>query len=123
MKIFAASAAVDGIGAAGGRPGRRERWRWGAAVLVVVMVRIKSKTNCAPRFVVLFNVAANLFCTVAGFAPMPTAGTVPEGWLAAGQPGGAIPPPLMVYEGTISRFSLQKFFFGFRVALGAVSIG
>ena len=27
-------------------------------------------------------------------------------------------PPLMVYEGTISRFSLQKFFFGFRVALG-----
>lgn len=27
-------------------------------------------------------------------------------------------PPLMVYVGTISGFSLQKFFFGFRVALG-----
>ena len=29
-------------------------------------------------------------------------------------------PPLMVYVGTIEGFSLQKFFFGFRVALGGV---
>lgn len=36
-----------------------------AAVLVVVMVRSKSKTNCAPHFMVFFNVHIDLF------APLP----------------------------------------------------
>lgn len=53
-KIFAASAAVDGIGAAGGLTRRRERRRRGAAVLVVVMVRRKSKIKCALLLIVLF---------------------------------------------------------------------
>lgn len=39
-------------------------------VVLVVMVLNKSKTKPAPRFVVLFNVYSNLFCTVGGFAPM-----------------------------------------------------
>ena len=44
-----------------------------------------------------------------------------EGWQAV--PGGGMAggtPPLMVYEGTISGFSLQKFFFGFRMPFGCV---
>ena len=68
-KIFAASASVDGIGAAGGRPGRRERRRRGAAGLVVVMVLNKSKSFVVPLSMVLFIVHSKLFCTDAEFAP------------------------------------------------------
>lgn len=42
-----------------------------AAVLVVVLVHSKSKTIRAPCLLVLFYVAANLFCTVGRFAPWP----------------------------------------------------
>ena len=41
-----------------------------AAVLVGCLVRNKSKTIYAPRFMVLFNVHIDLFCTDADFAPM-----------------------------------------------------
>lgn len=56
--------ATRGSGPAAERPGIS------AAVLVGWLVRKKSKTNCAPRFVVPFNVIANLFYTDAEFAPM-----------------------------------------------------
>ena len=62
--------------------------------LAVVLVRSKSKTICAPRFVVLFNVSANLFCTIAAVAPFRRLSRVPEGWQAAGQPGGGVYPPI-----------------------------
>ena len=80
-------AAGDGIGAGmptkGGGPVAawwRPGWMSGgpSAVLVVVLVRNKSKTIFKPLLLVLFNVAANLFCTVGKFAPMAMTGTVPE---------------------------------------------
>ena len=89
-----------------------------AAVLVVVVVLNKSKTICAPRFVVLFNVTANLFCTVGRFAPFRRWWWCWRGWLAARAAWQGDTPLMTGEKGTISRFSLQKFFFGFRVALG-----
>ena len=73
----------------GQRGGRRRR-----------LVRNKSKTNCAPRLLVLFYVQSKLFCTDAGFAPtarvprVPSEGR-PEGSQAEGLAG--LYPPIEVY--------------------------
>ena len=104
--------------------GQRGGHRRGVVVLSGWLVHSKSKTNDAPRLVVLFYVQSNLFCTAWKFAPVPTVGTVPSwraGWMVpGGEAGRAIPPPSTGREGTIDGFSLQKFFFGFRVALSGV---
>lgn len=80
----------------GGQGWRRERRRRGVAGLVVVMVRNKSKTNCAPRLVVLFIVQSKLFCTAWGFAPAARVPRVPgEGRPEGSQAGshaGRYPP-------------------------------
>ena len=70
------------------------------AVLVVVMVLNKSKTICAPRLVVLFNVHIDLFCTAWEFAPAARVPRVPgKGWLEGSQAGSHAGryPPLEVY--------------------------
>lgn len=99
-KIFAASAAVDGIGEAGGRPWRRERRRRGVAVLVGRLVHSKSKIKCAPLSMVLFYRHSKLFCTACGFAPAARVPSVPgEGRQEGSQAGGlaGLYPPLHSY--------------------------
>ena len=91
--------------AAGRRDGGRDDGGNGggvvAAVLVVVVVLNKSKTIRAPRLLVLFYVAANLFCTVSTFAPWPElAGMLAEGRRTGCQAGGlaGLYPPLHLYS-------------------------
>lgn len=114
-------AAGDGIGAwmptegAGPSPVRRPP---SSAVLAGRLVRDKSKTKTAPRFMVLFNMHSNLFCTVSTFAPFRRWWCCWLWWCCWREGLQAIPPPFVCMVGTIRRFSLQKFFFGFRVALG-----
>ena len=90
------------------------------------MVRNKSKTNDAPRLVVLFYVQSNLFCTDAEFAPCRRweRCRARAGWLDGARWRGwqGYTPPFTPIVGTIKGFSLQKFFFDFRVPL-AVSVG
>lgn len=109
----------------GGQGCRRDGEGMAAAVLAGWLVRNKSKTICAPRFMVLFYVQSNLFCTDAEFAPMAAAGSVPAAVRLEGSQAGrwrGDTPLFTCIVGTISRFGLQKFFFGFRVGW-AVSIG
>ena len=103
--------------------GQRGGHRRGVVVLSGWLVHSKSKTIRSPLSMVLFYGQSNLFCTDADAAPVPTVGTVPgEGWLEGCQAGGlaGLYPPFTPIVGTIKGFSLQKFFFGFRVALGGV---
>jgi len=72
-----------------------------AEVLAGWLVLNKSKTNCAPCLLVLFYVAANLFCTVGSFAPWPElAGMLEEGRRMGCQAGGlaGLYPPLHLYS-------------------------
>ena len=118
---FCSGASGEGIRADGGRPGRRNGGGVVAAVLVVVMVRIKSKTNCAPCLLVLFYVAANLFCTVGSFAPWPELAGMPEaGRLEGSQAGGlaGVYPPLHLYSRNDKSVWFAEIFFRFSGRLG-----
>ena len=94
-------AAGDGWRA--GMPDGRDKEGGGtaAAVLVGCLVRNKSKTIYAPRFMVLFNVHIDLFCTDADFAPMAEA---VRWWCGAGGMVGSCAacrsytPPIEVYS-------------------------
>jgi len=100
-KIFAAGQVVRGSGQGWRQGWRRNGGGVAAAVLVVVVVRIKSKTNCAPCLLVLFYVAANLFCTAYTFAPWPElAGMMAEGRRTGSQADGLAGryPPCEVYS-------------------------
>lgn len=97
-------------------------------VLVVVLVRNKSKINNAPFYCGCCDFYIMLFCTVAEVAPIRSAGGVLPavggcgcGWVVVGEVGGrdgkVYPPPPRYDDRTISGFSLQKFFFGFRMPM------
>lgn len=133
------AAAGDGIGAGmptegsgtgqggqrDGRPGAADRRR------NVRKYRRRSWVGCwcrinqrlfTHRFCWCFFMSLQIY-----FAPLPTLHRWRRLSGGGGDAGGmagsraawrSYTPPLMVYVGTISRFSLQKFFFGFRVALG-----
>ena len=92
-----------------------------AAVLAGWLVRSKSKINCAPLSIVLFQCATNLFCTVGRFAPAEElAGMLEadelEGCQAEGPAG--LYPPLHLYSWNDKWFWFAEIFFRFSGRLG-----
>ena len=92
-----------------------------AAAMMVVLVHSKSKIIRAPCLLVLFYVAANLFCTVGRFAPAEElAGMLEadelEGCQAEGPAG--LYPPLHLYSWNDKWFWFAEIFFRFSGRLG-----
>ncbi len=85
QKLFAAGAAGGGSRRTVMADGEGNGGGVAAAVLAGWLVLNKSKTNCVPRLVVLFNRHSNLFCTVSTFAPWARV----SGMLEADEPEGS----------------------------------
>ncbi len=89
--------------------------------MMVVLVHSKSKINCAPLSIVLFNVRSNLFCTIAEFAPWSElAGMMAEGRRTGCQADGLAGryPPCEVYSWNDKWFWFTEIFFRFSGRLG-----